>query len=251
MDCDETGRLLEAYADGELELTRQLDLEAHLAACSVCKNAAQAAMNFRDLVRMGMPVYKAPPELEARIRAALRKESKSKIQWSFGFWRPLALAMAILVLGLSLAWTWMAVSHDQYRELIVQAISNHSRSLLIDHLLDVTSSDQHAIKRWFNGKLDYSPPVVDLAEAGYKLAGGRVDILENRRVAAIVYQHQDRSINVFVWHSAARTIDFDSQFLQGYNLCGWNQSGLNYLIVSELSEAEMEKFEDLLRDRTK
>ena len=143
-----------------------------------------------------------------------------------------------------------SASHGKDRELIAQAISDHARSLLVDHLLDVSSSDPDSVKPWFLGKIDYSPPVVNLTEGGYKLVGGRLDILENRQVAAIVYKHQDRFITVFVWPAANHAIDFDSQFFQGFNLCGWNKSGLNYLIVSELSQADMEKFEDQLRERT-
>ena len=141
-------------------------------------------------------------------------------------------------------------SHDKDRELIAEAISDHSRSLLADHLLDVTSSDQHTVKPWVTGKLDYSPPVANLSEAGYPLVGGRIDLLENRPVAAIVYQHQGHFINVFVWPAANHTIDFDVQSHQGYSLCGWNKAGLNYLIISELRQADMEKFEDQLRART-
>jgi anti-sigma factor RsiW len=250
MDCSETKRLLDAYVDGELEPTGQLDVEAHLAACSTCKKAAVAAINFRYSVAMNMPVYKAPPELKATIRAALRKESGSRLEWVSQFWRLFARAAAILVLGLLLAWVWIAVPHDNDRELIAQAISDHSRSLLVDHLLDVTSSDQHIVRLWFTGKLDYSPPVADLAEAGFNLVGGRIDLLANRPVAAIVYQHLGHFINVFVWPAASRSIDFDVQSRQGYSLCGWNKAGLNFLIISTLSEADIEKFEDQLRERT-
>jgi anti-sigma factor RsiW len=250
MDCNETKRLLDAYVDGELELTRQLDMEAHLAACSTCKKAAEAAINFRFSVRMNMPVYRAPPELKTTIRAALRKESGSRLERVFQFWRPLAGTAGILVLGLSLAWAWIADSHDKDRGLIAEAISDHSRSLLVDHLLDVTSSDQHTVKPWVTAKLDYSPPVADLSGAGYGLVGGRIDLLENRPVAAIVYQHQGHFINVFVWPAANHAIDFDVQSHQGYSLCGWNKAGLNYLIISELSQADIEKFEDQLRDHT-
>jgi anti-sigma factor RsiW len=143
----------------------------------------------------------------------------------------------------------MATSHGKDRELIAQAIANHSRSLVVDHLLDVAASDQHVVKSWFTGRLDYSPPIADLAEAGYKLVGGRVDILENRPVAAIVYRYQDHFINEFVWPAARRAIDFDVQSHQGYRMCAWNKSGLNYLIVSDLSQEDTEKFEDHLRDR--
>ena len=250
MDCNEIERLLDAYVDGELELTRQLDMEAHLAACLTCKKAAEAANNFRFSVRMNTRFYKAPPGLKTTIRAALRKESGSQLGWVSRFWRPLACTAGILVLGLSFAWAWIADAHHKDRELIAEAISDHTRSLLANHLLDITSSDQHTVKPWVTGKLDYTPPVADLADVGYKLLGGRIDLLENRPVAAIVYQYQGHFINVFVWPAASHAIDFDVQSRQGYSLCGWNKASLNYLIISELSPADMEKFEDQLRDRT-
>src|SRR4029077_558730 len=183
MDCNEIERLLDAYVDGELELTRQLDMEAHLAACLTCKKAAEAANNFRFSVRMNTRFYKAPPGLKTTIRAALRKESGSQLGWVSRFWRPLACTAGILVLGLSFAWAWIADAHHKDRELIAEAISDHTRSLLANHLLDITSSDQHTVKPWVTGKLDYTPPVADLADVGYKLLGGRIDLLENRPVA--------------------------------------------------------------------
>src|SRR5258708_8414577 len=250
MDCNEADRLLDAYVDGELELTQQLDLEAHLAACPTCKKAAEAVNNFRLLVRMNMTVYKAPPQLKATIRAALRRESGSQLGWVSRFWRPLVGLAGFLVLGLSLARAWIADTHHKDRELIAEAISDHSRSLLANHLLDMTSSDRHTVKPWLTGNLDFTPPVADLADVGYKLLGGRIDLLENRPVAAIVYQYQGHFINVFVWPAASHGIDFDVQFQQRYSPWGSNKAGLNNLIISELSQADMEKFEDQLRDRT-
>ena len=161
MNCELTRCWLDAYLDGELKLTRQLDLEAHLAAGSTCKNAAEEAVNLGSLVRVNMSVYKAPPELKARIQASLQKESRSQLEWFSHF----------LVLSLFLAWAWIAISHGRDQGLIAEAVSDHSRSLLVNHLLDVTSSDQRVVKPWFTGKLDYSPPVVDLTQAGYKLVG--------------------------------------------------------------------------------
>ena len=146
MDCSETKWLLDAYVDGELELTRQLDMEAHLAACPRCKNAVEAAINFRFSIPANIPVYKAPPELQRKIRALLRKESGSWLERVFQFWRDLAGTAGILVLGFSFAWAWIVDSHDKDRELIAEAVSDHSWSLLADHLLDVTSSDQHTVE---------------------------------------------------------------------------------------------------------
>jgi anti-sigma factor RsiW len=240
MDCNETRRLLDAYVDSELELTRQLDMEAHLAGCPTCKKVVEAAINFRFSIRANMPVYKAPPELQRKIRAVLRKESGSWLERVFQFWRHLAGTTGILVLGFSFTWASIAHSHDKDRELIAEAISDHSRSLLADHLLDVTSSDQRTLGPWITGKLDDTPPIADLSEAGYGLVGGRIDLLENRPVAAIDYRHQGHFVNVFVWPAANRAIDFDVQSHQEYRLCCWSKAGLNYLIISELSPADME-----------
>jgi anti-sigma factor RsiW len=250
MNCDEAGRLLEAYIDGELELTRQLDLEVHLAACATCKNAAESAIDFGSTIRMNMPIYKAPPKLKASIRAALRKECRSQLDWFSNFRRLSAIAVAIVVLGLLLACAWIAFSHGRDQELISEAVSDHWRSLLVNHLLDITSSDQHVVRSWFTGKFPYSPPVADLTQARYKLVGSRIDLLANSPVAAIVYEHENHFINVFVWPVGDRAIDFDVQSHEGYSLCGWNKSGLNYLIVSELTGAAMEKFEDQFRTQT-
>jgi anti-sigma factor RsiW len=250
MDCNEAKRLLEGYVDGEIELTRQLDLEAHLAGCTACKKAAERATKFRDAIHMNMPVYKAPPELKAEIQAVLRKELKSETGWIPAIRRPLLCGAAVLVVCVLSVAAWMTTSHAKERALIAQAIWNHTHSLLVDHLLDVTASDQHIVKAWFIGKLGYGPPVVDLSEAKYKLAGGRLDMLENHQVAAIVYRHQDHVINEFVWPAANRTIDFDVQSHQGYSMCGWNKSGFNYLIVSDLNQADTEEFEDQIRERT-
>jgi anti-sigma factor RsiW len=249
MECNEARRLLEAHVDGELELTGQLDLETHLAGCTECKKAAETATKFRNSMHMNMPVYKAPPELKAKVQAVLRKASKSETRLISALRRPLLAAAVLLVCVLSVA-MWMATSQDKERALIAQAISSHSHSLLVDHLLDVPASDQHVVKAWFTGKLGYGPPVADLSEAGYKLAGGRLDMLDNRPVAAIVYRRQDHVINEFVWPAARRTIDFDVQSHQGYSMCGWNKSGFNYLIVSDLSQADTERFEDQIRERT-
>jgi anti-sigma factor (TIGR02949 family) len=249
MDCNEVRRLLDTYVDSEIELALQLDMEAHLAGCSACKKAAEAETKFRYFVHMYMPVYKAPSELKAKVRAMLRKVSKSETGWISELRRPLLYAAAVLLVGLLGVAAWITTSQDKDRVLIAQAISNHSHSLLADHLLDITASDQHVVKAWFTGKLDYSPPVADLSEAGYKLVGGRLDMLEHRPVAAIVYWHRDHFINEFVWPVTTRAIDFDVQSHQGYSLCAWNKSGFNYLIVSDLSQANMEHFENQIRER--
>jgi anti-sigma factor RsiW len=249
MDCAQFKQLLEAYIDDELELSRVLEVEAHLESCSKCKSLAEAAIEFRNSVRMNSPRHVAPPELRGKIRAALRRECRPDVSWIRRLVRPaLYAAAAILVCALGL-WAWRLISDRRDQQLVAEAVSDHRHSLLVDHMLDVASSDQSTIERWLIEKVGYSPRIVDLADTGYKLVGARMDTLENHRVAAIVYKLHDNFINVFVWPATNGAIDFEDQTFQGHNLCGWNTSGFNYLIVSELDQDDMEKFEDQLRER--
>jgi anti-sigma factor RsiW len=117
-------------------------------------------------------------------------------------------------------------------------------------LADINSSDAHTVKALFTGKLDYSPPVVDLAEAGFQLIGGRIDMLDQRPVAAIVYEHGNHLINLFVWPMASRKLDLDVQSDRGYRFCDWNKAGLNYSCISEGSAIALAEFEDEVREHT-
>jgi anti-sigma factor RsiW len=145
-------------------------------------------------------------------------------------------------------WRTFSLAKDQ--ALVAQAISNHLRSLIAAHLVDVYSSDGHTVKAWFTGKLDYSPQVVDLAERGFPLIGGRIDMLDQRPVAAIVYRHNNNSINLFVWPAMSRRIDLNVRSDRGYHFCGWNKAGLNYFCISEISSIALEAFEDQVREQT-
>ena len=248
MNCDEARQFLDAYVDGELELTRQLELETHLTGCPDCQQAAEQIAKFSSFVRMEMEVYKAPRELRSRVRTSLRKASEPKFSRFFEYSRPIAYAAAVMVLGFVFASFWLTFSRSGHEDLVSEAISDHARSLMVSHLVDCHSSDWQTVKPWFNGKLDYSPPVVDLEQAGYPLVGGRIDILEKRPVAAIVYQRGKQIINVFVWPATTRKIDIDVRSERGNQFCGWNQAGLNYLCISEISGDDLEKFEDQFRE---
>jgi len=248
MDCDEVGQLLDAYLDDELDETTRREVEKHLDGCPDCKMEADRIAGFSSLVRTTLPMYKAPPALKAKIRASLREVSEPEPHWLFRLRRPLIYAAAILLLGFLLATALRTFAPNRNQELISQAITNHACSLMVDHLVDVTSNDRHIIRPWFNGKLDYSPPVADLAQEGYALVGGRIDMLDKRPVAAIVYRHGSLVINVFVWPDANGKIDFDVQSDRGYHFCGWNQAGLNYFCISAATAEDIEKFEDEFRD---
>jgi anti-sigma factor RsiW len=248
MNCEEARKSLDAFLDGELEPTGQLEMERHLTECVACRDAADRIATCSSIVRMNMPAYKTPPALKSKIRAALRKEDRRSFKWVTEHGPQLAYAAALVVLICALIGTWLSVSPGEEKRVIAEAISNHARSLMVSHLVDFASGDQHTLRPWFNGKLDYSPPVPDLTAAGYILIGGRVDILAQRPVGAIVYQHGKDLINLFVWPANDRKIDLDVQSELGYHFCGWNKARLNFFCISAMSAADLETFEDEVRE---
>jgi len=249
MKCDEVGRLLDASIDGELDLSKQLEFEAHLECCPSCRALVDERSGIRDLVRANLTRYPAPPRLAAKIRADLREEREPGNNWLFSFFahRQLIAASLIMAVALSVGWYLWPKQGDG---LVAEAIADHSRSLLVDHLIDIASTDQHTVKPWFNGKTDYSPPVVDLTPSGFALIGGRMDVLDRRAVAAIVYQRRKHFINLFVWPTSGKALGGGVVFQNGYHVARWTKSGLDYLAVSELAESEFREFVGLIQQHT-
>jgi anti-sigma factor RsiW len=129
-----------------------------------------------------------------------------------------------------------------------EILDSHLRSLFPGHLSDVQSQDPNTVRSWFNGKLDYSPPVANFAERGFSLEGGRLDVLAGRTVAAFVYRHNQHAINLFVWPApGSQETGSASAARQGYNLLRWNHAGMNWWLASDLSQSEMESFARMLR----
>ena len=130
--------------------------------------------------------------------------------------------------------------------LAAEAVANHVRSLLVaDRAMDVVSTSEHTVKPWFNGRLDYAPPVLDLATAGFPLAGGRLDYMDGRPVAALLYRSGPHVINLFVWpaHSGAAPSAAPSfETWQGYHVGHWTGAGMTWWAVSDVNEAEFAAF---------
>src|SRR5262249_16137670 len=155
------------------------------------------------------------------------------------------------VLVIALTWTattrWTRSSEETL--LVNDIVSSHVRSMMANHTTDVSSSDSHTVKPWFGGKLDYSPPAKDLTEQGFRLIGGRLDYLDSRPVAALVYQRRLHLINLFVWPSNKAATREERQLArQGYNLIHWTQSGMTYWLVSDLNFAELSECARLLKE---
>ena len=249
MRCEEARPLIDGYLDGELDLVRNLDLERHLEACADCAPMRQRAIELRSAIRESVPYFRAPRSLEQRVRADIRRGTRAKQGANVLWWPWLGAAAAVVLVlfaALRLGTGWLGSSHEQ---LIAQdVVAGHIRSLMANHLADVASTDQHTVKPWFDGKLDFAPPVLDLAASGFPLVGGRLDYLDGRPVAALVYQRRLHYINVFVWPSTERQSGPGApQTREGYNIFHWSQGGMTYWAVSDLADDELQTFVTLLR----
>jgi mycothiol system anti-sigma-R factor len=247
MTCQSVRSLIEPYLDGELDAAQHAEIERHLSECPNCEATHGRLSDLRSDLRTLAPRYSAPGDLRARILSSVRK-SAGAARGPVLLRRPGARwAMATVLLTASLGWNLVLLRSQKgaANEVAQEIVSSHVRSLIGDHLLDVPSTDQHNVKPWFNGKLDYSPDVRDFAEAGFPLIGGRVDYIDRRPIAALVYRRRQHVINLFVWPSASPVAAPAAE--NGFHLMAWNNAGMNYCAISDLNEAELRQFTDLYR----
>jgi len=248
MDCQSTRELINAYADRELGLVESLELEGHLSDCPDCSERYANLRALRSAI--GVLYHKPPTHLQKRITTAVRKASEGETKSQLISWRLIRVAASAAVIVILSVSVIRLLSGPSASELLArEAVAGHVRSLMANHLTDMPSSDQHTVKPWFSGKLDFSPPVEDLASEGFPLVGGRLDYLDNRPVAALVYQRRQHYINTFVWPSDADEVEKESS-QQGYNLIHWAAAGMSYLIVSDLNTSELRGFAELIQSRT-
>ena len=187
MNCHEIHPLLHAYVDSELDLMPSLEVDRHLQHCAACAAMKRSLESLRANLRNADLAYRAPESLRARIRQSVAAQSEEKPEHASRpwMWQLLALGstgFAIVTLMLQPA------ANSSSDRLADEAISGHVRSLMAGHLMDVVSTDQHTVKPWFNGKIDFAPEVKDFAAQGFPLVGGRLDYLEGQTVAALVYR---------------------------------------------------------------
>jgi anti-sigma factor RsiW len=251
MDHDQAFELLPGYLDQELNLSEALEFERHLASCGQCQQVyAQHSEVSSQLKQAGLRV-EAPKELVARIKSALPgrrspwERFTERLQRWLGngtsSWVPAgAMVMSVIALSWSFG-LYLAVPSSEQR-LTQELVDDHVRSLQFNHLSDVISTDKHTVKPWFNGKLDFAPPVVDLAQQGYPLVGGRLDYLNGRPVAVMVYRYKLHPINLYVWpgNDAGAVPYIHKQ--QGYHLAHWSAAGMNYWAITDAGDNELNNF---------
>jgi anti-sigma factor RsiW len=247
MSCQETREFLDAYVDRELDVMTTLQFERHLTDCVDCRAICEQYQQFHDSVRSRIPYFQAPRELEDKIRARLRRTTQDQSnffrgEW-FPRWRGWAMAASLLTLLAFSALLFRWLSRPSASEMLAeQVVSSHIRSLMANHLSDVISSDQHNVKPWFNGKVDFAPIVIDLASKGFPLAGGRLDYLDNRPVSALVYKRRQHTINLFLWPSPDPDSGPHASTIKGFNIVHWTQSHMAYWAVSDLNAGELGEF---------
>jgi len=252
LSCQKTEESIHGYLDGELDLTRSLEVEQHMEQCEVCAIAYRNQTALRSAFKDSCLYHSAPARLEKRIRSSLRREAKSEVgRRSFGWnWLPVGVGLAFVLLMALVIWREMPGLRPTGDELLAQGItSDHVRSLQTPgHLTDVLSSDQHTVKPWFDGKVDFAPPVKDFASQGFRLYGGRLEYLNNKTVATLIYQRRLHYINLYVWpaEQAGSTSEVTTQ-RQGYNLIHWTGSGMNYWAISDLNNVELHEFASLVQ----
>jgi anti-sigma factor RsiW len=249
MTCDETHQLLHAYVDDELDIATALQIESHLPDCPKCRKELETARVIGQALAQPAVYYPASSELRDRLKRAIRSEvgeieTLPNTRIATSWWRrPMAfsgLAAALLLVCSSLLLWPSRAPNGQIDDLV----GSHLRSLEADHLMDVASTDQHTVKPWFAGKLDFSPPVIDLSAEGFPLVGGRLDYFDQKKVAALVYRRRLHVINLFIWPGDTAP-EVDAK--QGFNLIRFECNGMTCWAVSDLNAAELQQFADLFK----
>jgi anti-sigma factor RsiW len=245
MKCAETEILLHALLDDELDAGHAREVEGHLMGCPRCAAQLDTYRKLQDAMLAAPLRYAAPAGLRHRIEGALPRRRVMLpgpgSRWSMlkGFAMGTVLSSAIaasLVIGV------IKTDHDQ--QVLGEVVSAHVRSLQGAHLTDVQTSDQHTVKPWFNGKLDISPPVVDLTAQGFTLIGGRLDYLDGKSIASIVYQRRKHVINLFVTDAGTEPQRVKRDTMQGFNIVQWTASDLEFFAVSDINTQELQEFVD-------
>ena len=264
---------MDGYLDGELDPITSQTIERHLQDCPTCQQAYKSHGALIRAVSNVTPYYRAPAELRARIQSSLREEIAERpaqnvaqdarpllpgnqpeprtIIWTTP-WNWLALAATIILAAL-IAFNLLPRSHRNMtdRFLATELIASHARSLMASHLTDVLSSDQHTVKPWLDARLDFAPPVVDLSSDGFPLIGGRLDYLDKRSVAALVYQRRKHFINLFVWPVGPNAgADTNAISRQGYQLLHWVDSDFDYWAVSDVNAIDLQTFKQKFAGHT-
>jgi anti-sigma factor RsiW len=247
MSCNRSTTILHGYFDNELDAVGAADFERHLEQCANCVNTLEALESMRSSLSVAQLYEKAPAALRKKILAGVGSLRPVTVSSTRVVWQWLAVAAALVLV----IYTGVRVASphrgDNYETVLAaEIIDAHLRSLQPGHLIDVVSTDQHTVKPWFDGRLDFSPPVRDFADQGFPLQGGRVDVVHGRSVAALVYGRRKHFVNVFIWPADEKDVVSRSGSQQGYQWTEWRTGGMEFCAVSDAAPSALEQLRDLL-----
>jgi anti-sigma factor RsiW len=248
VSCDFSPTVVHGYFDGELDAVRAADFERHLEVCLECRNSLEHMESLRRRIRRGALSEHASPQFREQIRKQLGLVSNAPARAISG-WRWLLVPAFGLVTVAAVFWAALALiqPHTNSARITAELIDAHVRSLQPGHLTDVISTDQHTVKPWFDGKLDFIPPVTDFSDQGFPLQGGRLDVVDGHSVAALIYARRKHTINLFVWPEKDTTTLFEtSGSRQGYNWLRWKVGDNRFFLVSDVSLADLRELKDLI-----
>ena len=262
MTCGDFEDRVDPFLDNELDLAESQEIQRHVEQCSNCETLYATRLAVRQSLQNPGVRFVPPADLRDQIHAGLLKEIRptrpQRTSWLPAFQLPnwlvpsLAGAAVVLVvwLGSNIFLTQGRSSGLLTGTIAAQLVSDHLRSLLANHLIDVVSTDEHTVKPWFAGKLSFSPPVFDLSDQGFKLLGGRLDYLDDHEIAAVVFQHKQHYINLFVWPKSL-SVHLPEGTLQkeGFNLSGWEANGLTMWAVTDAAPDTLKSFVDLQKQK--
>jgi anti-sigma factor RsiW len=251
MNCELAETTIHGYFDGEMDAVRSAEFERHVEHCTQCQAVLDGVGSLRTQLQQSELYEYASPELRERVRKQIAQEARkagftSGISWKRWFLVPafgtLAAAAALITIML-----FVLPSHKQ-STLTAELIDAHVRSLQPGHLFDVQSTDQHTVKPWFDGKIDFIPPVADFAAQGFPLVGGRLDVVDGHDVAALVYGRRKHFINVFVWPNREKEpIAESSGSRQGYNWVAGRSGDMRIYLISDAALSDLRELKDLIR----
>jgi anti-sigma factor RsiW len=238
---------LNAFVDGESDLSSQLEIEEHTREDAGFRAQVEGLRQLREAIRERASYHAPPLALRKRVAttgapslAALipQDAGTSAVQRWLG-WRPMAVSLGLVTaLTLAIIPTWLRSVRES--RLTEEVVASHVRATLGQHLVDVASSDHHVVKPWLSAKLDFSPPVRELQLPGSVFLGGRVDYLAGRPVAALVYRQGEHVVNSFVWPNT----DADSIAVfsteRGFQVAHWARGGMNHWVISDVNRQEFE-----------
>jgi anti-sigma factor RsiW len=236
MTCIDAAGMIDPYIDGELDAADATHVAAHIETCAACRRRLDEREGLRQLLR-GLPHYDAPP----RVRVAVGDVATSIYRRRRVQTWMAAAATVVLVAG-SAVGVQLRQTANATSTIAEAVVARHVEALAGPQLIDVPSSDQHTVKPWFQGKVDFSPPVPDLAGHGFTLVGGRVDHIAGQPVAALVYKRRLHVIHVFVWPASNGARESDERTVRGFHEQHWTTRDLSVWAVSDVNEDDLKMF---------